>query len=100
MRKIIILTSVLLISTILIAILYFSNLGVETHNNDKILASIPQETALIFQFKNDRSLNDVFKDYEIFNTILGAQRVAEITQLQLLLLEHPQLLEASDNQNI
>jgi len=100
MKKIVILTSVLLISTILIAILYFSNLGVETHNNDKILAYIPQETALIFQFKNDKSLNDIFKDYDLFNTILGAQRVVEITQLQLLLLKQPQLLEASDNQNV
>jgi len=100
MKKIIILTSVLLISTILIAILYFSNLGVETNNNDRVLAHIPQETALIFQFKNDKSLNDIFKDYDLFNTILGAQRVAEITQLQLLLLKQPQLLEASDNQNV
>jgi hypothetical protein len=100
MKKIIILTSVLLISTVFIAILYFSNLSVETHNNDKILALVPDETALIFQFKNDKSLNDVFKDYDLFNTVLGAQRVAEISQLQQLLLKQPQFDEASENQNV
>jgi hypothetical protein len=100
MRKIIILTSFLLISIILIAVLYFSNLAPGSRNNEKILAYIPRETALIFQFKNDKSFYEIFKDYQLFNTVLGKQRVTEIAELQSLLFKQPQLAEATDDQTV
>ncbi|HCN84728.1 MAG TPA: hypothetical protein DIT07_14085, partial [Sphingobacteriaceae bacterium] len=100
MRKIIILTSFLLLSTILIAVLYFSNLGVGTRSNEKILQYIPQETALIFEFKNDKSFYEIFKDYELFNIILGKQRIAEIAQLQTSLFKQPQLSDATNSQTV
>lgn len=100
MRKIFILTSVLFIGVILTAVLYFSQLSGGARNNYKILNRIPSETALIFQFKNDNLINDIFKNYELFNVVLGEQRVAEITQIRSLFLKQVQLLETEGNQDI
>ena len=85
MRKIIILTSVLFVSVIAAAVIYFSQLSGATQNNNKILARIPREAALIFQFKSDNITRDLFKNYELFDFILGEQRAVEINQLKNLL---------------
>ncbi len=100
MRKIIILTSVLFVSVIAAAVIYFSQLSGATQNNNKILARIPREAALIFQFKSDNITRDLFKNYELFDIILGEKRAVEINQLKNLLSMHQELLESEHTQNI
>lgn len=91
MKKIIILSSVLLIAIAFIAIKYFSELTGTSKNSSKILKYIPADAALIINFSNEDSFYDILKGYELFDELIGEQRSAEITQLRSMLLSQPGL---------
>ena len=91
MRKIIGITTALFIAVLSLAYLYFSNLNVKTRNNDRILSEIPADAALVFQYPNDKSLYDIFKDYSLFDTIIGTQNKTELSWLKKLQTDYQKL---------
>ena len=78
MKTIIGITSALFIAVLSVAYLYFSNLNVKNRSNNQILSEIPSDASVIFQHQNDQSLYDIFKDYTIFDTIVGPQKKEDI----------------------
>ncbi|WP_085472215.1 PQQ-binding-like beta-propeller repeat protein [Sphingobacterium psychroaquaticum] len=81
MRNTIIVTVLLFIAVIGASIYYFSGLNSEKKETVKPLTFLPEETFLITAFQNDPTTDNIFKDFEIFEAILGKQ---ETKQLQLL----------------
>ncbi|PWG80868.1 DUF3352 domain-containing protein [Pararcticibacter amylolyticus] len=100
MRKIIILSSVLLIIIAFLAVRYFSVISVSNNNNAKVLKYIPYDAAVVMSFNNDESFYDIFRNYELFNAVLGESRASELTQLKTLLLEQPAIKELTQQQKI
>lgn len=90
MKKIIGITSVLLFAVISVAYLYFSGLNSQSRNNDLILSEIPASAAIILEYPNDRSLYEIFKDYSLFDTIIGNRNKKENDWLKDNLLESDQ----------
>lgn len=88
MKKIIGITTVLLFAVISVAYLYFSNLNSLTRNNDLILAEIPASAAIILEYPNDHSLYEIFKDYNLFDTIIGKRNKGENSWLKANLLQN------------
>lgn len=88
MRNIIIICAILLIGIAVLAEKYFAELSDKDNNVTKVLSHIPGDAALIINFKNDESFYEIFKDYELFNAIIGKNRTAEISQLRNLLLKN------------
>ena len=82
------------------AIKYFSALSINNSNVEKALKNIPQDAALILNFRNDTSFYEIFKDYELFDAIVGESRAGEINQLQEALLKQPEFTEAISDKNI
>jgi hypothetical protein len=78
MKKIIGITTALVLIVISLAYLYFSNLNVSSRNNDRVLSEIPADASLIFQYPNDKSLYEIFSDYTVFDTIIGTQSKKEL----------------------
>lgn len=74
MRNTIILTAILFISVIAATIFYFKNLDNE-HNSSKPLSFLPQNTLFIASIANDDNTENVFKDFEIFDAILGFNNI-------------------------
>ncbi|WP_207427369.1 hypothetical protein [Pedobacter sp. SYSU D00535] len=99
MRKAIILTLVLFGVVVAMAVMYFSEISAKANNLEKVLKQVPADAALVLNFSNDESFYDIFKDYELFDAIIGESRAGEIQQLQELILRQPDLRELSgDNQ--
>lgn len=71
MRNTIILTAILFITVIAATIYYFKNLDNEHSQSSRSLRFLPQNTLLIAAVGNDETAENVFKDFEIFDAILG-----------------------------
>lgn len=91
MKIILGITGILLITVFSVAYLYFSNLNVNSRSNDKTLAGIPADASVIFQFSNDISLYDIFRDYTVFDAITGAEKKKEISWLKYVLINNEEL---------
>jgi len=100
MRKIIILTSFLIIAIAAMAIKYFSSISTHSSNVEVALKNVPQDAALILNFSNDDSFYEIFKDYELFDAVIGEERASEIKQLQQTLLRQPDLKDVTSEKNI
>ena len=100
MKKIIGATFVLLIAVLAFAYLYFSNLTVNSRTNDKALAEIPSDASVIFQFTNDKSLYDIFRDYQVFDAITGVQKKGELSWLKKLLIDNQELYTETEGQKV
>lgn len=99
MRNIILLCTILLVVILALASKYFTDLAGKDENVTKVLNYIPSDAALVLSFKNDESFYDIFKDYELFNAIIGKNRANEINQLKLL-LQQTRLSEITSDKNI
>lgn len=100
MNKIIGITTALFIVVLSLAYLYFSNLNVKSRNNDRILSEIPGDAAMLFQYPNDKSLYDIFKDYTLFDTIIGTQHKNELSRLKKLYADYQKLANITEGQKV
>lgn len=100
MKLVLGITTVLLLAVFSVAYLYFSNLTGDSRSNDKTLAAIPADAAIIFNFVNDRSLYEIFKDYTVFDTIAGNQKKQELKWLKNFILSYPELSSAAFGQKV
>jgi hypothetical protein len=100
MKKIIGITTALVLAVISLAYLYFSNLNVKSRNNDLVLSEIPADAAVIFQYMNDKSLYEIFTDYTVFDTIIGTQNKQELAWLRNILHSKKALIENTAGQRI
>ena len=100
MKTIIGITSALFIAVLSVAYLYFSNLNVTNRSNNQILSEIPSDASVIFQHQNDQSLYDIFKDYTIFDTIVGPQKKEDIHWLTNYLMSTVTLKTVMSGQKV
>lgn len=100
MNKIIGTTIALFIVVLTLAYLYFSNLNGKSRNNDRILSEIPADASILFQYPNDKSLYDIFKDYTLFDTIIGTQHKNKMHLLKKLHTEYHKLADITEGQKV
>ena len=100
MNKVILSTVILTVAVFAVAYLYFSNISAESRNNDQALAVIPNDAAIILEFKNDRSIYDIFSDYTIFDAVIGEQKQAELNALKSMLLSSGTLFQSSEGKSV
>ncbi len=100
MKKIIGITTILVLTVISLAYLYFSSLNIKSRNNDRVLSEIPADASLVFQYPNDKSLYDIFKEYTVFDTIIGLYHKQELAWLKKLLISKKELSDITDGQKV
>ena len=100
MNKLILTTSLLLVAVFTVAYLYFSNITATSLSNDRALSLIPHDAALIFQFKNDKSIYDIFSDYTVFDAIIGKQKQGELRALKTILQNSKPIFQSTLGQDI
>ncbi|MFD1768282.1 hypothetical protein [Sphingobacterium suaedae] len=81
MRNTIITSILLFVAVIGASIYYFANLEGDKKETVRPLTYLPKETFLIATFHNDATTDNIFKDFEIFEALIGRQ---EMEQWQLL----------------
>lgn len=100
MKKIIGAFTALLIAVLSLAYLYFSNLTVKSRNNDRVLSEIPSDASIVFQYPNDKSLYEIFREYTIFDTIAGTQKKEELAWLKNFLLHNSEFYSVTAGQKV
>ena len=82
MKKIIFIISVLLLTIIAVTWLYFKNLSTSENSSENVFKVIPADASLIFEYKNENSFYDIFKDFSLFEDVLGKNQIAQLTVLK------------------
>ena len=100
MKRLIITTTVLLIATVLITVVYFKNLNTPGQHTSEIMRNIPADAALLFEINNDQSFYDIFADNKLFNQVIGQEKMDELDTLRKTLILDPALKTFLNDQNI
>lgn len=91
MRKIIILTSALLLGIAFMAYYYFSKLGSENDAKDLALQSATNNAAVIFSFQNDKSFYNIIEGQSLIQQVLGNEKMNLLKQLKLHVIDNKTL---------
>lgn len=91
MRNTIIVSILLLVAVIVASVYYFSGLDQEKKESVKPIAFLPKDTYLIASFVNDETTDNIFKDFEIFEAMLGHQEIHQLRNLKQQLLRNKNL---------
>jgi hypothetical protein len=100
MKKIILITSVLLLVIIWVARLYFISIAGGNRSLEKSLESIPADASIIFQFTNDKGFYELFNGYTLFDDIIGNSKKNELVFLKNQFASHKRIAEMVDGQNL
>jgi hypothetical protein len=99
MRRLIITTVILFIAAIAITVVYFKNLTTPGLHTSEIMATIPDNAALVFEFNNDNGFYEIFHGNKLFTAVIGEDQIAELDTLRNQLLASPSLNKFFDGQN-
>ncbi|NGM64885.1 PQQ-like beta-propeller repeat protein [Sphingobacterium sp. SGR-19] len=88
MRNTIIITILLFVAIVGASLYYFANLEGEKKETLRPLTFLPKETFLVATFQNDATTDNIFKDFEIFEAMVGRQEFEQWQTLKTKLLRH------------
>ncbi|MGO1786254.1 MAG: hypothetical protein ACTHZ1_06035 [Sphingobacterium sp.] len=91
MRNTIITAVLLLVAVVVASIFYFGNLGQDRRTSVRPLRQIPASTYFIASFVNDGATDNIFKDFEIFEAVMGKKQITQWSSLKHQLLRNPKL---------
>ncbi len=87
MRKIIIIISLLFTAIIATTWLYFKNLNSVTQSNEKVFLMIPEDASLIYEYKSEESVYQIFKDFKLFSEIIGKTHFEHLKGLKEIFID-------------
>ncbi len=91
MRNTIIVSILLFVAVVVASIFYFGDLNKEQQEYVGPVRHLPEDTYLIASFKNDATTDNIFKDFEIFEAVLGHRAIHQLKQLKQNLLRNKNL---------
>lgn len=100
MRNTIILSVVLFVAVLAASVYYFRNLDGEHNRAAKPLRYLPDNTLLIAAIGNNEASDNIFKDFEIFEALLGKQEFEQMGQFKTKLLRNETIKQYVDDSEI
>jgi hypothetical protein len=86
-------------AAIAITVVYFENLNTPGLHTSQTMGTIPDNTALVFEFNNDDGFYDIFKGNKLFAAVIGKQQLDELDTLRSQLLGNRTLQKFFTGQN-
>lgn len=93
MRNTIILAVVLFVAVVTASVFYFRSLDREHNLAAKPLRLLPDNTLLIVSMHNNEIADNIFKDFEVFDAMLGFDYSARLAEMKKHILRHETLAE-------
>jgi|GEM_PF-1020098 len=87
MKKIIIIISFLLLCVFAVTWLYFKDIYSSEKSVDKVFSVIPDDASLIFEYKNEDSFYDIFKDFTLFSDVIGKKNIDHLKALKNIFVD-------------
>lgn len=100
MKKLVITTIILLTAVIAMTVMYFKNLNTAAAHTSKVMQSIPNTAALVFEFSNDAGFYEIFSNNELLADLAGKNKVDDLATLRQKLLLNPLLKNYFEGQHI
>lgn len=100
MRNTIIVSILLFIAVVVASVFYFGDLNKEEKKSVKPINYLPNDTYLISSFVNDATTDNIFKDFEIFEAILGHTFQDHLTQLKQQILRNKEISNYLNDQEM
>jgi len=100
MRRLIIITVILIAATAVVTVAYFKHLSPPGKRTTQVINTIPDSAALIFEFNNDSSFYDIYKNSDLFSAIVGAPAIKQFNTLRRVLLNSAELRSTFADQDI
>jgi len=91
MRNTVIVTLIVFVAVVGASVYYFADLDREKTGTAGALAFLPKETFLITAFHNDATTDNIFRDFDIFEALLGKKQTAHFQQFKHRFLRHPHI---------
>ncbi|MBE9583034.1 hypothetical protein IM792_01095 [Mucilaginibacter sp. JRF] len=85
MKRIIFITVILLVACGYITVAYFKNLNPPGQHISQVMRSIPANAAMVFEFPNDRSFYEIFKNNKLLAAVSGKENLDELDTLRTAL---------------
>ena len=87
MKKIITIISILILGIVAVTWLYFKNLTATEYSNENVFKVIPNDAAMVFEYKNEDSFYDIFKDFSLFGDLLGRNNLEHLNALKQVFVD-------------
>ena len=100
MKKISIIIGLLFLSVGAVTYLYFKNISEGNYTNESVFKVIPKDAALVFEYKNEDSFYDIFKDFSLFGDILGKENLGKIKSLKQLFIDKKEFYASFEKSNL
>jgi hypothetical protein len=98
MKRLIIITIILIAATVMVTVKYFKNLNPLGQQASKVINTIPTSAALVFEFNNSASFYDIYKKNQLFETVTGPAKMQELHTLRNAILNNASLKPYLDGQ--
>lgn len=100
MRKIILITVFLFIAAVTVTVFYFAKLKLPGQNTTNLINQIPEDAALVFEFKNDPEFFDLFRESTLLTSFIGQKKANELEYLYQQVFKQTALKAAFNNRSI
>jgi hypothetical protein len=100
MKRLIVITIILIAATAYITVKYFKNLNTLAIHSGNIMRTIPDDAAIVFEFTNEKSFYDIYTGNTLLNNLAGDQKMIELGTVQNLLFGRGILKQLFDGHNI
>ena len=100
MRRIILIAVFLFITAVMVTAFYFAKLKLPGQNTSNVIDQIPEDAALVFEFKNDAEFYDLFRQSTLLTSFIGQKKANELQYLHQHLMKEPALKAAFNNRSI
>lgn len=100
MRKISIIIGLLFLSVGTVTWLYFKNLSEGNYTNENVFKVIPKDAAIVFEYKNEASFYEIFKDFSLFGDLLGKNNLAQLKTLKQLFIDQKEFSSSFTKSNL
>ncbi len=87
MKKIIAIISLLFLGIIAVTWLYFKNISGVEGSKESVFKAIPDNASLVFEYKNETSFYDIFKDFGLFKDVLGKPIIDHLDALKKIFVD-------------
>lgn len=67
--------------------LYFKDIYSSEKSVDKVFSVIPDDASLIFEYKNEDSFYDIFKDFTLFSDVIGKKNIDHLKALKNIFVD-------------
>jgi hypothetical protein len=100
MKRLVIITTILVVAAGYITFAYFKNLSPPGQHTDQIIRNIPDSGALVFEFSNDDGFYDIFKENKLLTAVAGKQALADLNVVRKMLIKKTALKQFFGGQNV